>query len=100
MVCKGSRKARLCNQPKTVELATRIARPYGSAKDVILEQAQFWRERELPDDPWLAFAWSHFGRDQSRIGAADYRDWKIDSVAVVAHHGQRRVEALGVSAGG
>ena len=59
------------NQPSTVELATRIAKPYGSAKDVILEQAQFWRERELPDDPWLAFAWSYFGRDQSVIDAAD-----------------------------
>ena len=75
----------LCNQPSTVELATRIAKPYGSAKDVILEQAQFWRERELPDDPWLAFAWSYFGRDQSAIDAADSSGLEQDSSAVVAY---------------
>ena len=72
------------NQPSTVELATRIAKPYGSAKDVILEQAQFWRERELPDDPWLAFAWSYFGRDQSAIDAADSSGLEAGSSAVVA----------------
>ncbi len=48
--------------------AERIAKPFGgSGKDILREQAEFWLERKLPENPYVLFMHLCFGGGASLV---------------------------------
>ena len=85
---------------RTVARAETIAKPYGGqAKDILREQAEFWLERELPDNPYLLFAHLHFGNRKEIVAAAELADLPIAIARTMAHrrkgYSYREIEGLG-----
>ena len=83
----GSVANRILEQwPSVVALATELATPRGAtAVDIILEQAEFWGAKTLPDDPWMGFGWLYFGRGWELKDAADFAGLERNRATAIAH---------------
>ena len=76
---------------RTVARAETIAKRFGGrGKDILREQAEFWLERELPDNPYLLFAHLHFGNRKEIAAAAELADLPIATARTMAHRRKGR----------
>ena len=83
----------VANRPAAVERAERIARPHGTAKDVLGEQTYYWfleRDLLLPKDKdlkrWLRWGWL-CGRETDPLGEVDLEPKEIQAVGGRIKHG-------------
>ena len=68
--------------------AERIAKPHGGrGKDIVREQAEFWLERKLPENPYVLFAHLHFGGGTGVAAAAELSDLPIATAWTLALRG-------------